>query len=272
MSYPPPAGGQQPGWDPNQQPPQQPGYPPQQQPGYPQHPPMGPPPGGGVPPGGMPPSSMPPGHQPPAGGGGGGYPPYGAPQGGYPGGPPPKKSSTGLIIGIGAGALVLVIAIVLVIAQPWASDGPRSGDSPESVAEQAMEAFLEMRASNPDDIETAANAIRPYVCSDMRSEIDDMVAEAKQAQEELDQLEELGSEFGEDFDFEMPNYPNPNLNFTATNSTVDGDTATVEYEASWNSLEPSMDGSWTEVTETDSGTIELKQEDGTWLVCEPFSG
>ncbi|MFL1427825.1 MULTISPECIES: DUF3105 domain-containing protein [unclassified Nocardiopsis] len=99
-----------------QPPPQQPGPPP----GY------GPP--QGAPPPGYGPQAPQPGYGPPPQQPGYGpqQPGYGPPPGGYP--PPQKKSSAGLIIGIVAGALVLVLLIggagVWFFAQGAEPDGP----------------------------------------------------------------------------------------------------------------------------------------------------
>lgn len=108
--------GQQPGGQ--QPPPQQPGY------GQPQQPAYGQPqqPGYGQP-----------GSQPQFG-----APGYGAPGQQYPGGPPPKKSRTGLIVGIVIGVLVLAGIIFGVSALMGDGDEPPTAD-PTTTAEQTSE-------------------------------------------------------------------------------------------------------------------------------------
>jgi len=71
------------------------------------------------------------GYGPPQGGGGYGYPPPGP--GGYGQYPPPKKSNTGLIVGIAGGVVVVVVALVLVLVLTGDDDSPSkaSGDTSE---------------------------------------------------------------------------------------------------------------------------------------------
>jgi hypothetical protein len=115
---------QQPGYGAPQQPqqPQQPGYGPPQQPGYgpPQQPGYAAPPqqpGYGAP---QPPQpGYPQGQQPGYGAPQGGYGQPGYPQQGYGGSgyPPPQKNSNGKMIGLGIGALVLVVLLVFGITR-----------------------------------------------------------------------------------------------------------------------------------------------------------
>ncbi|MCR3721262.1 MULTISPECIES: hypothetical protein [Prauserella salsuginis group] len=144
MTYPPQPGQPDPyGGQPGQQPggyPQSGGFP--QQGGYPGQ--------GGYPQQGQPPQG---GRQQPYGQQGQygqqpygqqpyGQQPYGQPQQGYPQqggfGEPPKKNKTGLIAGIGGGAVVVIAAFV--ITAFWAP-GFLTGDSPDDVAEKAVEAL-----------------------------------------------------------------------------------------------------------------------------------
>jgi serine protease Do len=91
-------------------PPQPAGFPPQQQ--YPGYPPQQP---------GFPPSGFPPG--PP----GGPFPP-GGPGGSFPfGGPPPKRSKTGLVVGVVAAVVVLLVGAVLVITRGGDDEVDRTG-------------------------------------------------------------------------------------------------------------------------------------------------
>lgn len=60
--------------------------------------------------------------------------PFGQPQGGY--GEPPKKKKTGLIVGLGGGAVVVIAAFL--ITAFWVP-GFLTGDSPRDVAEKAVE-------------------------------------------------------------------------------------------------------------------------------------
>ncbi|WP_194239491.1 hypothetical protein [Pseudactinotalea terrae] len=118
-----PQGQQQPGYGAPHQP-QQPGYGAPQQPGYgaPQQPGYGAPqqpqqPGYGAPQ--VPPQGFPPAQQPGYGAPHGGYGQPGHPQQGYGGGgyPPPRKNSNGKMIGLGIGALVLVVLLVFGITR-----------------------------------------------------------------------------------------------------------------------------------------------------------
>ena len=139
MSYPgdpnqPPSEPQQPGG----QQPQQPGYGQQpQQPGYGQQPQQPQQPGYGQP------GPQQPGYGQPAGGQGYGAPnqygqanQYGAPNGnGYPSGPPPKKSRTGLIVGIVVGVLLLAgIAFGISALVGGDGDDPATADPTTTTA------------------------------------------------------------------------------------------------------------------------------------------
>lgn len=284
MAYPP----QQPGFDPNQQQPQygqQPGYgqqPPQQPAGFsqpsgvPQQPGYGQPqqqPGYGVPPqqpgyGQTPQAGF--GQQP------GGYgQPIGAPQpGGFgqPGGgplpPAPKKSKTGLIVGVGAGALVLIVAIVFLVAKPFGGGAPSASDSPEDVANKMLpmmgELFTAAFASDADAVAGIIEDFKPFMCEEMQAEMESSASELDMnaAAEEMGMTDLPEIDIDVDFAYEV------------TGSTEDGDTATVDYTISYNMPVPEMssDGlsvtGWTsERTEDEADTMDFVKEDGVWKAC-----
>lgn len=281
MAYPP----QQPGFDPNQQPPygQQPGYGQQpQQPGYgqsqPQQPGYGAPqqqPGYG--------QSQPPGYgqTPPPGGYGQQQPQqpgYGAPQQ-QPGGfgqplpPAPKKSKTGLIVGVGGGAVVLIVAIVLLVMQPWGGGAPSASDSPEDVANELLpmmgQIFEAAYAADTDGVQSVLDDMKPYMCEDMRTEMDATADELdfSASYEELGLTDVPEIDISVDFEYEI------------TDSNESGDTATVDYTISYNLPEPEMsaDGmsitGWTETrTEAEPDTMDFVREDGVWLACGEVGG
>jgi hypothetical protein len=197
VSYPPGNYGGPPGRDPYGQ-----------QPGYGQQPPYGAPnsgaPSSGVPssgpPSSGPPSSGPPSSGPPSGPGYGGYqepygqqPGFGAPadpygqqpgysQPGMPsyGGPPPKRSHTGLLAALGSGILVLVVAIVVVAiyafggssgspqadhgsGKPTSSPTAAATDSPEDVVDKYLTAIF---------TDKDGSAAKDLVCSSQRNNPD----------------------------------------------------------------------------------------------------
>jgi hypothetical protein len=276
MAYPP----QQPGFDPNQQPPQgqpghgqQPGYGQQpQQPGYgqqPQQPGYGqtPPPGYGQQPQqpgyGQQPQQPGYGQTPPPGYGQ--QPGYG-PGGGLP--PAPKKSKTGLIVGVIAGALVLVVAVVLLVMQPWSSGAPSSSDSPEDVADKLLPKMGELLdaaySGDTEAVQGIAEDLEPFICEDMRAELDTMTQEL-----DLDaMMEDTGVEVPP-IDIEV------DFAYDVTGSSEDGDTATVDYTVSYNTPVPEMseDGmsisGWTaERTENEADTMEFVKEEDVWVACD----
>lgn len=271
MAYPP----QQPGFDPNQQQPQygqQPGYgqQPPQQPGYgvPQQPGYGQPPqqpGYGVPP-------QQPGYGQTPQAGYGQQPGYGAPQQqpgfGGPLPPAPKKSKTGLIVGIGAGALVLIVAIVFLVANPFGGGAPSKSDSPEDVANKMLpmmgDLFEAAFASDSDAVAGIIEDFKPFMCEEMQAEMDSTASE-------LDMnaaAEEMGMTDLPEIDIEV------DFAYEVTGSTENGDTATVDYTISYNMPVPEMssDGlsvtGWTtERTENEADTMDFIKEDGVWKAC-----
>lgn len=148
--------------DPRYQGPQPP--PPQQ----PSGPPQGaPPPGYGQQPGYGPPQPQQPGHGGPFPGGHGAQPPGGygpgQPGGGYgPPIPPQKKSSTGLVIGIIAGALVLVLLVAGggVWLYTSSRDDSGSGGS-DALAEAEILTFEDLDPSHVEVGETVAYDMFP---------------------------------------------------------------------------------------------------------------
>lgn len=262
MAYPP----QQPGFDPNQQPPygQQPGYGQQpQQPGYGQSQPQQPgygqsqpqQPGYGAPqqPGYG--QSQPPGYgqTPPPGGYGQQQPGYGAPQQ-QPGGfgqplpPAPKKSKTGLIVGVGGGAVVLIVAIILLVMQPWAG-GPGAGDSPTQVVEGYMGTTVEaLNGGAFSDLEGFADDLRPYLCEELQQDMDEGLADS-----DSEDMADFESMFA-DAEFDV--------DYSVGEETIDGDTATVAATLSGTA---SAEGQSMPMDQ--ELTVELVKEDNVWKVC-----
>ncbi|WP_040788916.1 nuclear transport factor 2 family protein [Nocardia paucivorans] len=211
----PPYGGQPPAYPPPQGAPQ-PGIPPQQgmpQPGFP------PPPG--VPPQGFPPQ---PGMNPP-----GGFPPPGMP-------PQPQKSRTGLIVGLIAAGLVVVVGIATVVVLTVQGRTPLASD--EQRVEAAIRDFYETLS---DDGMAAAAA---KACKADRDEFDDMSASEKA------QIAQA--------------------NFTVViesveNIVVTGDRATAHITGQMKFSIPGKNGTKTDSSNSSDET--LKKEDGEWRVC-----
>lgn len=276
MAYPP----QQPGFDPNQQQPQygqQPGYgqqPPQQPAGFnqpsgvPQQPGYGQPqqqPGYGVPP-------QQPGYGQTPQAGFGQQPGYGAPQQqpgfGSPLPPAPKKSKTGLIVGVGAGALVLIVAIVFLVAKPFGGGAPSASDSPTDVANKVLpimgEVFDAAFSGDADALQGVIDDIEPFVCEEMKAEMGTMA-------EEYDfsaAMEEAGMSDVPPIDIDV------DFSHKVTGESIDGDTATVDYTVSFNMPSPEMadDGlsisGWTAEPTEESDSMELVKEEGVWKACD----
>lgn len=209
--------------------------------------------------------------------------------GGYPQQPPPKKGGTGLIIGIGAGALALVVGLVLVITQPWdnssSGGGPSASDGPEDVAEELLANGGDYFQGNYEEMGSYVDEIRPYLCSSTEQQLDEMVRMAEEAPDQPDlgfdesDLEDMGLDEsdledldlgdlnlddlgGHDFDF-----PEPNLDYTVTGSEIDGDSAEVSFEVSYDTLDVNTGE---ETRMTDSHTYHFEQEDDVWKLCDDF--
>ena len=124
-----------------------PGYgqqPPYGQPGFGQQQPQGQPGSGQQPPYGQPGFGQPQGQQPQGQPGYGQQPPYGqqgfGPQGyGQPYGAPPKKSKTGLIVGIAVVAVVVVVGVVLLTTGVFSSSSD-SGSTPAAAVRTVLNA------------------------------------------------------------------------------------------------------------------------------------
>ncbi|MEV3935674.1 hypothetical protein AB0K52_06830 [Glycomyces sp. NPDC049804] len=259
MAYPP----QQPGFDPNQQQPQygqQPGYgqqPPPQQPGYgvPQQPGYGQAPqqpGYGVPP-------QQPGYGQAPQAGYGQQPGYGAPQQqpgfGSPLPPAPKKSKTGLIVGIGAGALVVIVAIVLLVANPFGGGAPSKSDSPEDVAEAYMQTTKDFVSSGDfSDLSGMVDKVKPYLCSDLASSMESDLDST--SNEDIAEMSEMMADAEITVDYEIGT------------ATVDGDNATVPVTVTGSMSHPDL-GDIPLDTEYDLGLV--KEED-VWKVCSDGGG
>ncbi|MBO3733675.1 Rv0361 family membrane protein [Glycomyces niveus] len=255
MAYPP----QQPGFDPNQQqpqygqqpgygqqPPQQPGYGVPQQPGYGQAPQQ---PGYGVPP-------QQPGYGQTPQAGYGQQPGYGAPQQqpgfGSPLPPAPKKSKTGLIVGIGAGALVVIVAIVLLIANPFGGGGPSKSDSPEDVAKDYLDLQVDIVTSGDlTDIQGMADKLSPYMCAEMVEEMEAGLDDADMSEEDMAEYQDMMAEAEIDVSYETGE------------ATVDGDKATVPVTVTGTANIPEMG----EMPLDDEYELELVKEEGAWKVC-----
>ncbi|MBO2445520.1 hypothetical protein J4573_00290 [Actinomadura barringtoniae] len=171
--------GQQPPQGPGgygQQPPQGPGgygqQPPQGPGGYGQQPPQQPgwgqPPGGPGGPGGYGGQQPPPpgGGYPPPGGMPGAPPPYGQPTSPY--GPPKRKSSAGLIIGLVGGGLVLVVVLVIVVVAVSSSGGGKKYD----IGTPSTAAGLSRDTATEAGLSTTISSIRSQMETSARGKID----------------------------------------------------------------------------------------------------
>jgi hypothetical protein len=258
MAYPP----QQPGFDPNQQPPQggQPGGYSPQQPGYGQQPPQ---PGYGQQPGfGQQPQQPGYGQQSPQPGFGqqpqqpgyGAQPGYGQPGGGLP--PTPKKSKTGLIVGIAGGAVVLLAVIGLLVWQLGGGGGggkPSAGDTPTEVVEKYMETSVAAVESgdifsNPDAV---LDDMLPYFCSGSQESIESELSEiggGELTEEQSAALEEM----------------EVSVEYEVTNEVIDGENATVDVETTGEMTMGELGSQPLDGTQT----IDLVKEDGKWLICD----
>ncbi|MET9230828.1 hypothetical protein [Lentzea sp. NPDC003310] len=280
MTYPPqqpgPYGQQpQPGGPYGQQPPQQPGHGQQPQPGYgqPQQPGYGQQPGqygqpqqdpfgqqgpqsGGFPQPGQPGPYGQPGQygqqpgQPPYGQQPYGQQPFGQPGPGGFGGPPPKKSNTGLIIGVVVGVLVLVGGGVTAAVLFSGNDSTSSTSSPDSNSGSG---------SGGGDAAEVKNVAKEYFA------IRNDTAKAKQltCKAVVAQAEELEKKFKElpadqrKAAEELAKTIKPPT-VTVGDVTVSGDEATVKAK-----IEVTYNG---KTTSRDSD-LKFKKESGDWKYC-----
>jgi hypothetical protein len=235
MTYPP--GGQPPDDRPPHPQQPEPGYPPPEQ-GQPSSDPGNPPPEPGQPPStppgpGQPPSI--PGYPPPGPGqpsSAPGYPPPGYPPWGYP--PPPKKSHTGLIVGLVAiVALVIAGAVIAGVFLTSQGRGPLASD--EKRIELAIRDFYETLDTR------GFRAAAEQACAHERAAFEAMTESEK-------------SEFD-------------STSISVTIDRIDdivvtGDTATAKVTGKLTVAVPG------EQPDTESSTTEhLKKEDGKWKVC-----
>ncbi|MGW4207370.1 hypothetical protein ACWEIJ_05230 [Lentzea sp. NPDC004789] len=266
MTYPPqqpgPYGQQpQPGGPYGQQPPQQPGYGQQPQPGYgqPQQPGYGQQPGSYGPP-----QQDPFGQQGPQSGGfpqqGYGQPgPYGQ-QPGYGGfgGPPPKKSKTGLIIGVIIGVLVLVgggiTAAVLLSGKKSSDTSTASSDTNSAPTDGSTKPTTPSKGSSSggdSDAKEVAEEFTKIVMKGVRagsSKPEDVKALVCSA--EYPKLKQQSAA------------PNPSVQATVTDVKTSGSSGTFTQKIS-GLADPSKPG------QTTSGSIiyKLSKEGGDWKVC-----
>ncbi|ANZ42088.1 hypothetical protein BBK82_45315 [Lentzea guizhouensis] len=282
MTYPPqqpgPHGQQpQPGGPYGQQPPQQPGYGQQPQPGYGQPQPgygqQPPQPGYGAPqPGYGQPQQDPFGHQgppsggfqqqPPSGGFGQQGPygqpgPYGQQQPGFGGpgygGPPPKKSNTGLIIGVVIGVLVLVGGGITAAVLLSGSD---SGDSGNSASSDPGSSDSGKSGGNDDaDVKKVAEEYIGAATSRNESKAKSLMCKA--ALDEAAELERNATEDQKKLAEELKKLPVPKLTYKG--ATVSGDTAKVKINsvATFGGKTQNVDVDYT-----------FKKESGKWKYCQ----
>ncbi|NUQ87171.1 MAG: hypothetical protein HOQ43_01710, partial [Glycomyces artemisiae] len=190
-------------------------------------------------------------------------------QPGYGALPPAPKSKTPLILGIGGGAVVLIIAIVLLVLKPWGAGAPTASDSPEDVANKALplmgDLFEAAYANDPDAVQGVIDDLAPFMCESMQSEMEGTA-------EDLDfeaQAEDMGVTDVPPIDIEV------DFSYEVTGSSEDGDTATVDYTISYNSAVPEFgdDGmsvtGWTsERVEDEADSMNFVKEDGVWKACD----
>ncbi|MFE1596992.1 hypothetical protein [Nocardia sp. NPDC058705] len=191
-----------------------------QQPPFGQQPP--------VPPQGAPPQGVPP-HGPPAG-----YPPAGHPGGAEGFAPqPPKKKRTGLFVGLGVVALVVVGVLIAGVALTLQGRTPLSSD--EKQIDVAVRDFYD--TLDADGFIAAAQ----LACQADRTEIDNLTTEQREqfdkatVQVSIDEVKDI---------------------------VIDGDDAKAKVTGK---LTLSVEG---EEPNTESETEEhLTKEDGTWKIC-----
>ncbi|MCH7231324.1 hypothetical protein L0U85_10755 [Glycomyces sp. L485] len=195
-----------------------------------------------------------------------GYPPQGAPVGFPP--PRPKKSKTGLVLGIAGGAFALGILVTVVVLQPWGgSSAPRDSDEPEDVVEKFFETFDAIESDAFNDPETAVAAvetIRPFICGDDEELLDDIISFFE-------------SEEGADsFEDPVPDYAYA-MDWSFDGTTTEGDQARVDAAVEYNTIEwdeidwddPDLDAGQIEVIrKSDELGVVLEREDGVWKVCD----
>jgi hypothetical protein len=264
MTYPPqqpgPHGQQpQPGGPYGQQPPQQPGWGQQPQPGYGQ-PPQ---PGYGQPqPGYGQPQQDPFGQQGPPSGGFQQQGPYGQQPGPYGqqpgfggpgfGGPPPKKSKTGLIIGVAAAVVLLVgggiTAAVLLSGDDSSSSSNTASDSGSSDSGKSS-------GNDEGDVKKVAEEYIAAVTS--RNESKGKSLSCKAVLDEAAELEKNLTEEQRKLAEEFKKMPVPKLTYKG--ATVSGDTAKVKINT------VASFGGQTADTDVD---YTFKKESGKWKYCQ----
>ena len=273
MTYPPqqpgPYGQQpQPGGPYGQQPPQQPGYGQQPQPGYGQQPP----PGYSQQPGqyGQP-QQDPFGQQGPQSGG---FPQqgYGQPQPGYGqqpgyggpggfGGPPPKKSKTGLIIGVVIGVLVLVgggITAAVLLSGNSSSNNTASSDT-NTPTNGSQPTNGSTKPTTPSKGSSGGDSDAKKVAEDFTKIVLKGVKAGTSKPEDVKALV-CSSE-----------YPNLKPNTAAPQAGVSATVSDVQTSGSSGTFKQNLTGLTNPAKpgETTSGTIiyKLSKEGGDWKVC-----
>lgn len=176
-------------------------------------PPQGPPPGQYGPPGQG--QYGPPGWGPPPGGG-----PYPPPWGGQP----PKKSNMPWLLG--GGAFVVVLAVVLVLVFTVFTGGGKKNDtgSPKGAVQSLVNSLKDKDWSAAETVTTG---------------------DARQFVETLKNAPKSDSSTGD--------VSPSDVSFSVKNAKTDGDTATVDIEASYNG-------------KNETTTFDVTKKDGKWLV------